>query len=49
MGRRPGLVIITCLFVNSALPSLLRSVLTCLLPMSVRLHVCTLGHQDIAE
>lgn len=36
MGRRPSLVIITCRSVNSALPSLLRSFLTCLLSLSAR-------------
>lgn len=36
MGRRPELAIITWLYVNSALSSVLRSVLTCLLRLSAR-------------
>lgn len=37
MGPRPELVIITCVFVNSARPpSWIRSVLTCLLCLSAR-------------
>lgn len=36
VARQPELAIITCLSVNSALPSVLRSVLTCLLRLSAR-------------